>query len=89
MKTRTRLPAANGIAPELLPSSFLLYFFAHCLFFLYFKEVVRKGKLARPEDPIYLGFWAAYSYKKKADSPILIPFLLIKVFPGEEGSKQS
>ncbi|KAK4412069.1 putative mitochondrial protein [Sesamum alatum] len=27
MKTRTRLPAANGIAPELLPSSFLLYSF--------------------------------------------------------------
>lgn len=31
MKTRTRLSAANGIAPELLPSSFFLYSFAHFL----------------------------------------------------------
>lgn len=58
MKTRTRLPAANGIAPELLLSSFLLYSFAHFLFFL-----ERKRRWLEKESWLDRKtlFWAVYS----------------------------
>ncbi|KAK4411970.1 hypothetical protein Salat_2998100 [Sesamum alatum] len=45
MKTRTRLPAANGIAPELLPSSFLLYSFVPL--FPFKRSFQRKGEASK------------------------------------------
>ncbi|KAL0287964.1 UNVERIFIED_CONTAM: hypothetical protein Scaly_2750000 [Sesamum calycinum] len=48
MKTRTRLPAANGIAPELLPSSFLLYSFVPLFPFKRYFPRKREASKASP-----------------------------------------